>query len=613
MKGIYEDKYHQKASFGEVREKINSKEQIKKTDFYLRKYENLKVEIEELQEDWNEIQDMYEGKRETENETDPNCFVNAFLPTVEGQVSSLTQSKVTASFRGKGYSDRAFARTADILMRTVYNENKIRQKIKRNGRRYILFGNCVFGMSWNTEALDDFGLPEFRIPSPTKVFVDGKIKDPLDLQKAEFIIEEIGYKSIMWARKEYGDEIAEAIELGNNDPDFEEEEKEDDKDSFTLLHVWTRNNKEGNLQLLEISKCGILCRESDPNEPYYKYVHNKYPYAFANLYPREGNFYAFGDGKLLKPIQEILNQLYDQIIIACKFSAQRRTFVDPRAEVNPYELDNDPSHPVIAKNPREFIYDQPGQGINQVVFMLVEHLFAKIQEMTRFSSLMTGNKPKGEMTATQAGIQASQGVTGIDDKKSDLSSCLSDMTLYALALCMEFWSAAKALRISEDEEEFEWIDARQMSNVPVSIPVNGEHEKLFKEKNPNTEEIPNFMLLEDETGPVTKQVEFDVEVSIGEGIPTNKMAIYNIILSLSQLQLPDSNGMLRPLLTYEQVKQTIEDTVGIKIDDNFNPPPMMGSMDQQKNIQPTNMSSDIPGADMNNQQMGGMSSVPGNI
>ena len=61
----------------------------------------------------------------------------------------------------------------------------------------------------------------------------------------------------MWARKKYGDEIADAIQLGNNDPGFEFKDTDNDE-SFTYLRVWTKNNEYENLQLLEISLCGIL-------------------------------------------------------------------------------------------------------------------------------------------------------------------------------------------------------------------------------------------------------------------------------------------------------------------------------------------------------------------
>ena len=54
-------------------------------------------------------------------------------------------------------------------------------------------------------------------------------------------------------------------------------------------------------------------------------------------------------------------------------------------------------------------------------------------------------------------------------------------------------------------------------------------------------------------------VALDVDVSIGEGLPANKMAQYNIILSLAQLSLPDPmTGQMKPLMSFEQVRKNVE-------------------------------------------------------
>ena len=148
----------------------------------------------------------------------------------------------------------------------------------------------------------------------------------------------------MSARKDYGDDIANAVSLGNTDPDFAAESSADDKDSFTKLHVWTRNNKEGNLQRLDISLCGIMLDESDPSKPFYEHVENQYPYKFFGLYPRrKGNSIVSVMGKLLAKLQVLLNNLWDECVIAVKYSAQAERYVDPNAGMDPEQLDGDPS------------------------------------------------------------------------------------------------------------------------------------------------------------------------------------------------------------------------------------------------------------------------------
>lgn len=575
---IYEDNYEQSDAFKKVRDDLMTEEQQKRVDFYLSKYHEGKADLEERMQEWEEIHRAYKGERTDivdDDDMEKQVAVNVILTQIEGQVSSMQTTNIAGSYQGVGFSDQKFARTAGIVGDFILKRNNARQIVKKAGRRYLQFGYTILTTYWDDEALDNFGLPRLECLKPGTVIFDDKIEDIVDdLQRCDYIIHEVGSRSIMWARKKYGDEIADAIQLGNNDPGFEFKDTDNDE-SFTYLRVWTRNNEYENLQLLEISLCGILLSESDPSEPYYKHIFNRYPFFAAGLYKDESDHYYFGDGKILLSMQKVINKLYDEIILAIKFSSQGRTYADPNSKLNPAEFaEADPSKVIYANNPHQYIKTERGAGLNEVVFSLLTQLLDKVQEVTRFSALMTGNEPDKTMTATQAGIQLQQGITGIDDKRADLSKALGDALSYAIGLCMEFWSAAKAFRVADNDDQFEWIDVRQFREIPELIPASREYIENFKKNNPNAETVPEYMQLEieDEDGkrkPATKQLELDITVNIGEGIPNNKIALYNIILQLSQLVLVDEvTGQPRPLIGFRQFKQMVEDYLNIKIDDN---------------------------------------------
>lgn len=575
---IYEDNYQQDDAFQKARDELMTEEQQKRVDFYLSKYHEGKADLEERVQEWEEIHRAYKGERTDiidDDDMEKQVAVNVILTQIEGQVSSMQTANITGSYQGVGFSDQKFARTAGIVGDFILKRNNARQIVKKAGRRYLQFGYAVLTTYWDDEALDNFGLPRLECLKPGTVIFDDKIDDIVDdLERCDYIIHEVGSRSIMWARKKYGDEIADAIQLGNNDPGFEYKDTDNDE-SFTYLRVWTRNNEYENLQLLEISLCGILLSESDPSEPYYKHIFNRYPFFVAGLYKDESDQYYFGDGKILLSMQKVINKLYDEIILAIKFSSQGRTYADPNSKLNPAEFaEADPSKVIYANNPHQYIKTERGAGLNEVVFSLLTQLLDKVQEVTRFSALMTGNDPGRAMTATQAGIQMQQGITGIDDKRADLSKALGDALSYAIGLCMEFWSAAKAFRVADNDDQFEWIDVRQFREIPELIPASREYIENFKKNNPNAETVPEYMQLEIEDGdgkrkPATKQLELDISVNIGEGIPNNKIALYNIILQLSQLVLVDEvTGQPRPLIGFRQFKQMVEDYLSIKIDDN---------------------------------------------
>ena len=563
---MYESKYEQSSEFKSAREKINTADEIKRADFYISKYNQLKDEISEEMVEWEEIERLYRSERVEANDNAPNSFNPIILPIIEGQVAAIGDKAISASVRGEGKSDERFALTAQILVDFVYRNIRIKSKIKPGIRRYLKFGTGCFCAGWDPDALNGFGLPEWRAPQIDKVFVDGKIKNMLDLEKAEYIIEEIGSFSILSAIKDYGEEKANAVSLGNTQDGFNNRYSADDADSFTKLHVWTRNNEEGNLQRLEISLCGVLLAESDSSSPYYEHVENRYPYTFFGLYPQEGRFHRFGDAKILIKIQNLINNLLDECVIAAKYSSQSERYVDPHAGLDPDQLDSDPSHPIYVMKPRENVFTVQGHGINQTIFTLIGMLLAEVQRITRFSQLMMGSEPSRNITATQSGIMVQQGNMGIDDKKSDVSEAIASMTMYIIGLMMEFWPAGKAIRITEEGEEIEWVDARHLKNIPAMVPSDTNFSKLWSDYNPELP-VPPFMQLVSEDGkPQTRKAAFDIQVSIGEGVPTNKMALLNIILSMSKMVLPDeATGQPRSLLSYQQVQKMIEDIMGIPL------------------------------------------------
>ena len=622
---IFEKKYSQ-SDFSKSREELMTPEQIERVNFYLEKYTDGKSLMTDRLEEWEEIEEAYKGNRTdvSENGVELNpVAVNVILAQVEGQVSSMMNNNITGTYKGIGYSDQQFAATAGIIGDFILKQNGAKQLVKQSARRYLKFGNAIAVVRWDAEAFNEFGMPRIDMPKLGTIVIDDKIDDIVhDLQRADYIIEEVGSRSIIWARRKFGDDIADAIVLGNNNQDFEYQDIDTDE-SFTYIRVWTKNNDYENLQLIEMSLCGILLSESETNKPYYSNVFNQYPFFAAGLYKDEADSYYFGDGKILLPMQKLINKLYDEIILAVKFASQGRTYVDPSSRLNPVEFAQaDPSIPIYVKNPQQSIRTERGQGVNEVVLSLVANILDKVQETTRFSALMTGNNTGRDMTATQAGIQMQQGITGIDDKKSDLSKMLGDALNYSLGLCMEYWTAAKAFRVADNDEEFEWIDTRQFKSIPEMIPSSSEFISNWSKNNPEIKEKPKYMQLEVEEEEIeegeavdkpkkskgaTKQIELDVIVSIGEGLPNNKIALYNMVLSLAQVALPDEMGQPKPLIGIKQFRQMVSNYLGIRIDEEAEDEQAMAQMQQQMMAQqqPLNIDPNIPGANSRGQMKPG--------
>ena len=632
---IEEDKFYQQGT-KKTYSDLNDEKQRMRGQFYLERYNALKGEMLARENGWNNIEKQYKCERDYIADA-PNSFIPVAAPIINGQIASMIDQNISVKVKGLTPSDQHFSSSGQKIVELFLKHNMIKQVMKSIIGRYLKFGTGWIAIDWDANAIDGFGMPVIRNPQITKVFVDGNIKDTIHYQKGRYLIEECGYQSIMWAREEFGDEMANHLMMNTSQPDFDADVTDDEQFSFLYLKVWHRNNKSGNLQLLEMDDTGFVLRESTPKSAYYDHVDNLYPFYPIGLYQEEGEFHRFGDGTLLYFIQDTINKLYDEIITACKFTAQSRTFIDPEGEMDPDDFDSDPNHPIPCRNPHQNVFVASSGTLNPVVERLVANLMNEARRATRFSDLMTGNSPGENVTATQVGVQTNQGNTGIADKKGDVSEGLKFAAIYAINMCMELWDGGQWFRVTEDADDFEWIDASQLARVPVLIPASDEFRSLWREKHPDSDIslMPKYMQyvtskeVVNEMGevvasagePQTKKAVFDIDVSIGEGLPSSPVALYNIMLSLSQISLIDEQtGQPRPLIGYAQFRKMMEETMGIPFDEAMEEAkalatqgivtPAGTSQGTGGGQRPINMSANIPGANINNQ-VRGASAIPG--
>jgi hypothetical protein len=236
---------------------------------------------------------------------------------------------------------------------------------------------------------------------------------------------------------------------------------------------------------------------------------------------------------------------------------------DPNSEVDLEDFDENSLEPRPADLSRgTAVQSIPWGTINESWWRLLVQVHQEIQRVARTSYMMLGQSG-GADSATEAAIQQQQGAGAIDHKKLILQETLIEMCEYILALMMEFYTEAKTFRIHEEKKEYEWIDFRQLTNVPTMIPATDAYRKSFRERNPDKDE-PEWMVLTDENGkPMTKNVDFDIQISIGAGLPQNKAFIYQMAEKLSQLVVDGQN-----VIHYPEMRKFIKDFLGIPLSDS---------------------------------------------
>jgi len=534
-----------------------------------------KGEMSKYYSEWADIDTSYRGDQAKEKNL-PNTRVNIFNANIEGQVSNIVDMNMSVMTRGEGPSDQSFANWARIGLDWTLRKNRFKKVLAKHERRRELFGAGIFKVYFDPNEFYGFGLTKICCPPLNKIFIDNKVKDDLRFQEAEYIAETIRYSKTQFINI-YGDKKSSAISYGLNSTEdmttFSEEETNDDDNSATLIQWWSR--QEGKLRLREFSGCGILLYDSHKEggrkdnqknsnkkiEPYYNYVNNKYPYFFTGLYPIEGKLFGFGDGKLLQPLQKMLNDLYDKIRITAK---PNLILYDPsilEADLSDFDLNSLEPRPANLIQGKA-IESVPWGQLNESWWRLLLQIHEEIQRVTRFSYLMLGQRSSAD-TATEAAIQQQQGNSSSDHKKLMLQETTAEMCEYVLGIMIDNYTEAKAFRIDENKEDYEWIDFRQLANVPVMQPTTQSFRNEYIENNPD-KEPPMWQVLEDESGnQVTKNIDLDIEISMGQGLPKNKSFLYQMSEKLSQLVSDGQN-----VIHYPELRKFLKDFLGLPLMDD---------------------------------------------
>ena len=535
---------------------------------------------------WEEQETAYLAEQALEDDL-PNSRMNIILSSIDGMVSQLVNQNIAVVCKGEGPEDEKYSNWGRVALDWALRKNKIRQKIAVHERRRAKFGNAWFKIVWDEGFAGGFGLPKIMCPPLNKVFVDTKIRDFLRLDEADYIAETIQC-SRRYALEVYGQAKAGVIDYGLNiyrdNGCFEENDTPlEGEDEWTLIQLWTKRN--GKLRLREISACGVLLWDShksgdrETNQKnnklkdtsYYKYVYDQYPYFLTIKYPQEGSLYGFGDAKLLMPLQNMINELYDKIRIQMR---PNLIGVDIHSDIDVEGFDDNSFNPVYydgAKlNNRPPFQMVPWGSIGNEMWQLLSNVHDEAQRIIRWSDIMMGQGKSAE-TATEAAITQQQGNAHTDYEKANLEEALSDVAKYMLGLMMEFYEGGKAFRIHGDEKDkYDWVNFSEMASFPAQIPASKGYQDAYMASNP-TAEIPKWENLEERGKAITKSVELDIEINIGSGLPKNKAFIWQMIEKLSQMTAIDMEGgqpMPKPAVTWKELREFIKDYLGVPLKDN---------------------------------------------
>ncbi len=434
-----------------------------------------------------------------ESENDPASSTNIIHANVEGQVTLLIEQSIGITPCPQSPEDVPFADSVREVLNFIKDKNKMVRTLDMHERRREKYGIGILRVSFDPSALGGAGLPIIEACHPADIFVDPAITDVYRIGEASFIIETMR-KSIDFARRQYGDAVADAIEPGYR-PQYESDPLGQRGEDDTYLHmlVWTKTEK--GLRLVEMTGCGIILSDSFENQAGDFYPGGRYPYFFTPLYCREGSIWGKGDVELLIPVQDLINDLDDQIRINARLTGNPQRLIEVGSGIDLDAMTNEAGLNIPTTNVGAVRNLEAPPLPAYILQRRDTALRYESQRITRFSDQMTGAKQAGVATAAEATVLRESGQSIIQHKKLMLQETLSEVFSMCLEMVRAWWTEEVAIRLSGKENDFIFFRGDSLRHAP---------------RKDGTQ----------------KDAAFDIVVTVGAGMPANKGAVYQIMRDL---------------------------------------------------------------------------------
>lgn len=567
---------------------------------------------------WEKSDQYWEGDVNLpESDDDPASNTNIVNPHVEGQVNLTVEHSITVVAEPREPSDVDFVEHGEVIGQFILDKNRMRRKIESLSRKRKKFGTGILTVMWNPDMLDGMGCPEFKVWNPAYVFWDPNVTRIDEINNGRFLIL-ICNKSRYWAAQQFGEEKARVIIPGYHPVEtewlFDETLETDEISRDNYVHMFVFTMDKGKVRLVQQSSCGVVLWDSKEHEDIV-FPKGKYPVFVAPDMEREGTAYAKATTELLFQTQDLINDLDDQIRINARLCGNIQKVVGTSSGIDIDKWTNESGLNIPAVDPQAWQMVKPPEMPQYILNRRSEALYQERVIQTRFSDQMTGIQQRGVDTATEALSLQQTGLAGIDHDKMIIEDTLAEALEYALELAKENWTEEMAFRITNKKNSFLWYRPSDLKKVPKKIPASQEYIERYRKSKmvngalPEGYKDPEYMLASGDDGTATKDVTFDIKVSIGAGIPNNRAFRYNVIREAfvaGAIDLPEYRYWLKKLGALPETSYEQEQQINQKLEQLM----MMKNMRPQKG----GMNADVEGLTQNGtpqslQNQGGVGGV----
>lgn len=525
---------------------------------------------------WRQCDDYYHARQVTQQSPDdPASNTPVIKPIIDSQISDLVDKPESVQVSGVELSDELYSLQVQHMMDYVLSHNQFKRKLERAEHDRLELGTSVYKVHFDDEALGGRGLPTYDIVDPANFFPDPKITSYYHVQEAEFIIHAT-WKPLTWFRQKFerGKYVQRQVQV-LYDPKIYDGDHLDESDYTTsqraLLLECYMKDKNGKLYCLSVAQ-NIILQDTRKQEGKLQ-RRNMFPFVVIPCYPRRGVLWGQGDVELLMPVQDVINDLDDQIRVNARLMGNPQIVfgIGAGRGFDPRKWTAAPGLRVPMRDPNAFRVVEARQVSPDVVNRR-EKAFQEADIISGRPDVTRGEQPSG-VTAFRA-ISALQqaGQRGVIHKKEMFKAGFGEVLNLLYDEMIENWDTEMWVRIEGETPDFQFYDPRELKSIPQLIP-----NELY---DPNSETpLPQHVPLTDEQGkPITRDAEFDLSLSIGDGLPSDKAFIFDMVLDLAGRAVEG-----KPVIFWSELRQYLRDQVGIPLKDEQE---MMQDQQQQMNQGP---------------------------
>lgn len=526
----------------------------------------------------------------------PGSKTQIIKPIIDSQISDLVDKPFAINAQGREPGDHMFAEDVEHLLEFILDKNGFQTKLTQSERDRLELGTTVIKVFTDHDALGGKGLPTFEIVSPANFFPDPKWTAARLLQEGEFMIHAVP-RPLSWFRKTYpkmGKYVTRQVSVPY-DPDlqtanFKTDEVQPDTSMKALAIECYMKDANGEIYCVHVANNILLedSRDLKSNSKLYKdkkvQRRNLFPFVAIPCYTMRGTGWGQGDVELLIPTQDMINDMDDQIRMAARMMGNPQIAIGMNAGkgFDMRKWTNAAGLRVPLRDVHAFQVIPP-VPVSRDVVERRDKGFQEADIISGRPDVNRGETPGNGVTAASAIIALQQAGQKVVLQKSKAWKegwkLVLDLLYDEIATN---WDEPMWVRVNGTQPDFKFIDPSQLNKAPVMVPnlntdngaptikplLDNPQPMLGADNQPVMDEMQQPMM--NMPQPMTREAEFDLELSIGDGLPTDVAFQFQMMSEWGKMAIEG-----KPVISWTEFRNFIRDKLGFELgDDNAIQPPM---------------------------------------